>query len=203
MPNDTFLKILKKGPFPFPLAKTLSGYLIKVLGTLHTAGIAHCDIKPENILIAADYNLKLCDFGFARLSNSNLRPAGGTPGYTAPELYINETMNLFKCDIFALGVVLFIIAMGFPPFQTNDPNARDGWWALIYNKQYDLFWSKCESFRQQQFPIEFKTLIMSMLESDPNKRISLDKLLEHEFLMGGATEEEVLVEIEKRVKEQL
>ncbi|CAD8082819.1 unnamed protein product [Paramecium sonneborni] len=200
MPNDSFLKILKKGPFSFPLAKTLAVSLIKVLGTLHKAGIAHCDIKPENILIAADYNLKLCDFGFARLSNQNLRPVGGTPGYTAPELYVNQAMNLFKCDIFALGVVLFIIAMGFPPFQTNDPNSRDGWWALIFNKQFDIFWNKCESFRQLQFSKEFKNLIMSMLESDPDRRISLDQLVEHDFLKDGASEEEVLMEIERRVR---
>jgi serine/threonine protein kinase len=42
---------------------------VKVLATLHATEIAHCDIKPENILIAADFNLKLCDFGFARISS--------------------------------------------------------------------------------------------------------------------------------------
>ncbi|CAD8079254.1 unnamed protein product [Paramecium primaurelia] len=201
MPNDTFLKILKKGPFQLTFAKTLAAYLIRVLVSLHTASIAHCDIKPENILIAADFNLKLCDFGFARICKEPLRPPGGTPGYTAPEMYINPQVNLFKCDIFALGVVLFIVVMGFPPFQTNDPNVKDGWWGLIQSKQFELFWSKCESFRQQQFPQEFKNLIMSMLECDPEKRISLQEVQDHEFLKNGAPEEEVLQEIEKRVKE--
>ncbi|CAK85730.1 unnamed protein product (macronuclear) [Paramecium tetraurelia] len=201
MPNDTFLKVLKKGPFQLSFAKTLAAYLTRVLVTLHTALIAHCDIKPENILIAADYNLKLCDFGFARVCNEPLRPPGGTPGYTAPEMYVTPQVNLFKCDVFALGVVLFIVVMGFPPFQNNDPNVKDGWWGLIQNKQFDIFWSKCESFRQQQFPQEFKNLIMSMLECDPEKRISLQQVLEHEFLQNGASEEEVLQEIEKRVKE--
>lgn len=90
MPNDTFLKILKKGPFQLSFAKTLAAYLVRVLVTLHSASIAHCDIKPENILIAADYNLKLCDFGFARICTEPLRPPGGTPGYTAPEMYVNQ-----------------------------------------------------------------------------------------------------------------
>lgn len=116
MPNDTFLKILKKGPFPIPFAKTLANYLGKVLHMLHHSEIAHCDIKPENILIAADYNLKLCDFGFARICKEPQRPPGGTPGYTAPEMYVSSIVNLYKCDIFALGVVLFIVVVGFPPF---------------------------------------------------------------------------------------
>jgi serine/threonine protein kinase len=48
----------------------LAAYLVRVLATLHATEIAHCDIKPENILIAADFNLKLCDFGFARISSA-------------------------------------------------------------------------------------------------------------------------------------
>lgn len=67
MPNETFLKVLKKGPFPMNIAKTLAANFIKVLEVLHFNQIAHCDIKPENILIAADFNLKLCDFGFSRV----------------------------------------------------------------------------------------------------------------------------------------
>jgi serine/threonine protein kinase len=70
MPNDTFLKILKKGPFHINLGKTIAAYLVNVLSKLHELSIAHCDIKPENILIAADYNVKLCDFGFSRITNS-------------------------------------------------------------------------------------------------------------------------------------
>lgn len=58
----------------------------------------------------------MCDFGFARISKEPQRPPGGTPGYTAPEMYASPAVNLYKCDIFALGVVLFIVVVGFPPF---------------------------------------------------------------------------------------
>lgn len=44
------------------------------------------------------------------------KPPGGTPGYTAPEMFKGCVLDLFKCDIFALGVIIFIIIMGFPPF---------------------------------------------------------------------------------------
>ncbi|CAD8058227.1 unnamed protein product [Paramecium primaurelia] len=200
MPHDTFLRILKKGPFHISLSKTLASHLIHILATLHNHQIAHCDIKPENILIAADYKVKLCDFGFARITQQLSRPPGGTPGYTAPEIYKGNNLDLFKCDIFALGVVIFIIVMGFPPFQSNDPTLRDQWWNMILNKQYDIFWKKCEQYRQQKYPLEFKDMIMQMLEPDPDKRINITQLSQHSFLQNGASIEQIVQELQKRVK---
>jgi len=46
--------------------------------------------------------------------------------------------------MFALGVVMFIIVLGFPPFQSNGPTARDGWWNMIASRQWEIFWGKCE-----------------------------------------------------------
>lgn len=87
---------------------------------LHTkAGVAHLDLKIENILIGDDFKLRLCDFGFAEDLSQNLMKNKGTDGYKAPEIYKCISTGGYdgaKSDIFALGVILFIFEFGVPPF---------------------------------------------------------------------------------------
>ena len=87
---------------------------------MHQKGYAHRDIKPENILLGRDFVLKLADFGFSCLiqgkDNSGvLHTKLGTEGYMAPEI---PTKNYEgeRVDIFAAGVILFIMYAGNPPF---------------------------------------------------------------------------------------
>jgi serine/threonine protein kinase len=83
--------------------------------------IAHLDLKPENILLTGDLNIKICDFGCSQSLQSMIYNDYGTPQYKAPEIssrqrlcfgYSGET-----ADIFSLGVNLFILHFGVPPFS--------------------------------------------------------------------------------------
>ena len=82
------------------------------------AGVAHLDIKLENILIGDDLKLKLCDFGFAESLAYPIFKNKGTDGYKAPEIYLHHKTGFAgdRSDIFALGVILFIMLFGVPPF---------------------------------------------------------------------------------------
>ncbi|CAD8180310.1 unnamed protein product [Paramecium pentaurelia] len=130
---ETFLKIIDLSHY-FKNRLFLT-FLIKILRTIHTAGIINCEIKPGNILIVADYELNLRDFEFVSVTKQIQDFLEELENNAAEELYINEKINFFQYDILALRVRLFLIAMRFHQFQTNDFNLKDQWWILIYNQK--------------------------------------------------------------------
>jgi serine/threonine protein kinase len=83
------------------------------------AGYAHLDIKLENILVGSDFKLRLCDFGFARKLGVPLTGICGSERYMAPEIIDQKTyyIDAANADIFSLGVVLFTMYFGQPPFN--------------------------------------------------------------------------------------
>ena len=92
---------------------------------IHTKGFSHRDLKPENILLDSNFDVKLVDFGFAcpiegRDGSGTNKSKIGTPGYMAPEIMSGNSYQGQTVDLFALGVILFILFTGGPPFlQTN------------------------------------------------------------------------------------
>ena len=91
--------------------------LLRAINHCHAHGIAHRDIKPENILVGNDNEIKLIDFGLSKqdLSHAyNLQSLAGTPYYTAPEI-VHGLYN-YKCDIWSLGILLYLLLSGYLPF---------------------------------------------------------------------------------------
>lgn len=88
---------------------------------LHKKGIAHGDIKPENILLDSEYNAKLTDFGFAKTNEiAGDDEKNGTLFYAAPELFVRGKYNIFKTDIWSIGITLYCINQNnFPYIKGN------------------------------------------------------------------------------------
>ena len=91
------------------------------LSYCHSKNICHRDLKPENLLLDNDFNLKIADFGFGSSieregQNGVLTTTLGTPNYMAPELHKNRQYDGKAIDIFAAGVILFIMVDQQPPF---------------------------------------------------------------------------------------
>lgn len=94
---------------------------VRALHYLHSNRIIHRDMKPQNILIGSSGAVKLCDFGFARAMSANtmvLTSIKGTPLYMAPELVQEQPYN-HTVDLWSLGVILYELYVGQPPFYTN------------------------------------------------------------------------------------
>lgn len=124
---DLYDLIKQTGPFCAHVTRYIARALLAGTEYLHRKGLAHRDIKPQNILLAkATYYPKLTDFGFmCDTKKQDYVPRHvGTQGFLAPELMNRdkkiEATHLIKCDMFALGVVIFIIQFGYMPFDTDD-----------------------------------------------------------------------------------
>lgn len=118
--GDLFDLVKKTGKLSEGLAKNLFHQLLDGIEFLHNnVGVAHLDLKLENILVSDAFELKLCDFGFYEELKSKVCKNRGTHGYRAPETYFqnNDGFDGAKADMFSLGVILFIMIFGVPPFN--------------------------------------------------------------------------------------
>jgi 5'-AMP-activated protein kinase catalytic alpha subunit len=86
----------------------------------HEKGVCHRDLKPENIIIDEHRRIKIIDFGFSASSRINLNNFCGTPAYMSPELVRKVAYNGAKADIWALGVILYLMLIGVFPFRAGN-----------------------------------------------------------------------------------
>ncbi|XP_075677250.1 cGMP-dependent protein kinase 1-like [Dermatophagoides pteronyssinus] len=120
--GELWTVLRQRGPFNEQCVRFYAACVIEALQYLHSKNIIYRDLKPENCLLDSDGYLKLTDFGF-----SKYLPAGektwtfcGTPEYVAPEIILNRGHDK-AVDIWALGILIYELLTGLPPFISNDP----------------------------------------------------------------------------------
>lgn len=118
---------VQAGHFSESDAALLVRKLCIALDALHKSNVIHRDMKPENILFSspdAAAEPVIADFGLAKLVGKPEVHASlvGTPGYLSPEI-ISSRIYTPACDIWALGVILYILLCGYPPFYAEDNKA--------------------------------------------------------------------------------
>ena len=169
---------------PEKISSKIFSKIVKALQYIHENNIAHCDIKPENILLDKNFSPKLSDFGFSQTFKGNegdymLHQFNGTDIYCAPETrkaYITG-FNGVKHDIFSLGVLLFVITIGSFPFDRA--SYSDEKYRFIVKKNYGRFW---EYFDFMDISEEFKDLINKLICVTPSQRLCLNEILEHPWV---------------------
>uniref|UniRef100_A0A8C1FSU1 Serine/threonine-protein kinase n=2 Tax=Cyprinus carpio TaxID=7962 RepID=A0A8C1FSU1_CYPCA len=166
----------EKGRLPERLTKFLITQILAALRHLHFKNIVHCDLKPENVLLAsADPfpQVKLCDFGFARIigEKSFRRSVVGTPAYLAPEVLLNQGYNR-SLDMWSVGVIMYVSLSGTFPFN-EDEDIND----QIHNAAFMY-----PPNPWKQISPEAIDLINNLLQVKMRKRYSVDKSLSHTYL---------------------
>lgn len=141
-------------------AKTTAFYgaqVVSIFEYLQSKEIVYRDLKPENIMIASDGNLQLIDFGFAKVITKRTYTICGTPEYIAPEILLNQGHGK-AVDWWTLGILLFEMLAGYPPFQDDDP-------MNIYRKIINT-----KPKYPEGFDSKLKSLIKHLLRRDLSKR---------------------------------
>uniref|UniRef100_A0A3Q2G145 Serine/threonine-protein kinase n=1 Tax=Cyprinodon variegatus TaxID=28743 RepID=A0A3Q2G145_CYPVA len=166
----------EKGRLPERITKFLVTQILVALRHLHFKNIVHCDLKPENVLLASADSfpqVKLCDFGFARIigEKSFRRSVVGTPAYLAPEVLRNKGYNR-SLDMWSVGVIIYVSLSGTFPFnEDEDINDQIQNAAFMYPPHP---WKKVSQ--------EAIDLINNLLQVKMRKRYSVDKTLSHPWL---------------------
>ncbi|MCH7987815.1 MAG: protein kinase, partial [Planctomycetes bacterium] len=117
--NGSLMSSLSKGPLAAHEAVRIVKSVLKALIHAHGSGILHCDLKPANVLLDANFEPRICDFGQSRLSNEQ-QPALGTLFYMAPEQANLDAIPDARWDVYALGALLYHLLCGEPPHRSPE-----------------------------------------------------------------------------------
>jgi serine/threonine-protein kinase len=126
--EGTELASLTGGGAPLPVEQALdiAAQVADGLAYAHAQGVIHRDIKPANIMLASEGRVKIADFGIARMRSAEAKSEGanlmGSPRYLSPEQVLGRRADQ-RSDVFSLGVVLYEMLTGAPPFAGADLNA--------------------------------------------------------------------------------
>ncbi|KPP80348.1 hypothetical protein Z043_100012 [Scleropages formosus] len=184
--GDLFDAITSSTKYTERDASTMVFNLASALKYLHSLNIVHRDIKPENLLLG--------DFGLATVVEGPLYTVCGTPTYVAPEIIAESGYGL-KVDIWAAGVITYILLCGFPPFRSEN------------NLQEDLFDQILVG--RLEFPSPYwdnitdsaKELIGRMLQVNVEARYTAEEVLSHPWVTDDAAmENNMKVEVTGKLK---
>jgi calcium-dependent protein kinase len=173
--GELYDRLEKKTRYPEVEAAVLMYSLFHSISHMHRKGIAHRDLKPENFLFETkreESGIKVIDFGLANrydLLNNEMHTVVGTPYYVAPEVLRQNYGK--ECDLWSLGVIMYAILAGFPPFNgASDQEIK----RKILKGDYHFNHAELESVSK-----EAKALIKSLLSLEAAKRISAAEALNH------------------------
>lgn len=183
--GELFDYVVEKGTLSEEEASLLVRKITSAVAHMHSLNIIHRDLKPENLLLTSkgpNAEVKLIDFGLAKVMSDSVQDQArsflGTRGYLAPEMLQRHTYDK-AIDIWALGVIVFVLLCGCLPF--DDDSAK----------------IETESDAKLKFTLRFprwasnlseaaKDLLLKLLAVDPKDRITADQALRHSWVAGKA-----------------
>ena len=166
-------------PFHDKLLRTYFHQLIEGLECFHSNGAAHLDIKPDNLLIADDYTLKIADFDLSYMHEDGQVWTKGTKNFRAPEIFNQQCNDPQAADIYSAGMVLFYLkTRGTLPYVEDSPTHGVDM-LLLKDSDPELFWENLCTFGDRHpsfFTEDFKELFQSMMKFDPTERATIEQI---------------------------
>ncbi|KAJ3230623.1 Map microtubule affinity-regulating kinase [Chytriomyces hyalinus] len=169
--GELFDYIISRKVVPEEDARKLFGQLLSAIQYCHSNGIVHRDLKPENILLDRNGNMKLIDFGFSNVirEGHQMNTFCGSPSYAAPEMLSRKDYDGQGVDIWALGVVLFVMICGYHPFDNQ--NVRKMYSSIVTAKYVFP--------ETHQISDEAKSILSAIFKTKPSERATLQQLRNH------------------------
>ncbi|XP_057683953.1 SNF-related serine/threonine-protein kinase [Corythoichthys intestinalis] len=174
--GDMFDCIMKhEGGLSEEVSKCYFAQIVHAISYCHRLHVVHRDLKPENVVFFEKQGVvKLTDFGFSNRfqPGKKLNTSCGSLAYSAPEILLGDEYDAPAVDIWSLGVILFMLVCGQPPFQeANDSETL----TMIMDCKYTV---------PPHISGACRDLISHMLQRDPKKRATLEEIENHAWLQG-------------------
>ena len=175
-------------------ARRVTRAVVRALRYAHENGIAHRDVKPQNILLTEDGDVKLSDFGVAAIIDGGYdcknSTAEGTIPFLPPELlskYVGVASDfecdLFKADVWSLGVTVFVMLMGVLPWFSKDPRT------LLEAIRTESLFARAPPDAMDEISEDAKSFVQLVLRWNPSDRISLQQMAAHPWLFNAPSSE--------------
>mmetsp|Transcript_117150 Transcript_117150/g.233434 ORF Transcript_117150/g.233434 Transcript_117150/m.233434 type:complete len:528 (-) Transcript_117150:144-1727(-) len=173
--GELFKRVTARKRFAEKDAADATWQMLLAISYVHSHGVVHRDIKLENFLYDTpdSDHLKLIDFGFSKLWEPNTKMAlsCGTLAYVAPEVL--EKSYTSQCDLWSLGVVVFIVLFGYMPFYGSESHQVDSIRKGKYNMKKHIW----DNVSQQG-----QDFVKKLLVTNPGQRLDAQKALEHPWI---------------------
>ncbi|OMJ71312.1 hypothetical protein SteCoe_30512 [Stentor coeruleus] len=178
--GDLFQEISKMPVFTEAKASNIIFQLLSALNYCHEKGIIHRDLKPENILLIDKTNIltiKIADFGSSCIvsSKSRIRGCFGSSYYLAPEVFEHSYNE--KCDIWSVGIMMYILLIGTPPYKGKD---NDSIIKEILKCPFEISKENTYGISDMSFD-----LLKSLLKLNPDDRISANEAIMHPWIINN------------------
>ncbi|KAF6778287.1 hypothetical protein AHF37_02363 [Paragonimus kellicotti] len=186
--GELFDYILQKEHLSEVEARVIFRQIVSAIGYIHSKNYAHRDLKPENILLDNDQNVRIIDFGLCAKNtvNTMLNTFCGSFAYAAPEVLANKEYCGSAADMWSLGVILYALLCGCLPFDPTKPEELS---KKIGKGHFTVPDSLSKSSRH---------LLSHLMCVDPKKRIKIDELRRHPWIVEGFMGHPVDLNEEKR-----
>ena len=155
--------------------------LLNGISQIHNINIIHRDLKPQNILML-NYQIKICDFTTAKKigdSNNEEQTSLGTANYNSPEGFDTHKIIMKQypsVDIWALGVILYNLVYGMPPYKIREKDTSPDFTTLIHQIEYD----------NKKVSDNFNKLIKRLLEIEVDKRINISQIRQADWFINNS-----------------
>eukprot|EP00596_Hydrurales_sp_CCMP1899_P002382 CAMPEP_0119035232 /NCGR_PEP_ID=MMETSP1177-20130426/2169_1 /TAXON_ID=2985 /ORGANISM="Ochromonas sp, Strain CCMP1899" /LENGTH=264 /DNA_ID=CAMNT_0006993215 /DNA_START=721 /DNA_END=1515 /DNA_ORIENTATION=+ len=180
MGGELFDYVVEKGTLSEEEASVIVRKVTSAVAHMHGLDIIHRDLKPENLLLTSkrpDAEVKLIDFGLAKETTDNLaRSFLGTRGYLAPEMLQRQSYDK-SIDIWALGVIVFVLLCGCLPFDDDSSRIAN---ESAARKKFTLRFPRWAS----TLSVSAKDLLHNLLDVNPKTRFTAEQALNHPWVSG-------------------
>lgn len=201
--GELFDRITELGNYSETDAAGVLFQIFSGLSHMHEKGIAHCDLKPDNFLFHENGKLKIIDFGMSkrvpRGYRTSLSALCGTPYYTAPEVLKGQYHK--AADNWSVGVVMFVMLFGYPPFYACPEKYGDRENEMIYKQIKKGFKPRVKRGYGRHFPRDIdsselaRDLMKMLLKMDVASRLTAVEALDHKWFQNASSDRKISAQV--------